>query len=547
MALKGKTTFELTNVETGEVRVVEDNNMLTNGLKYLLTSYPALQGNTNVIQKLMTVRTDSYDSASSGLTRKMKMLTGGLILFDTALEENVENIFPPAGVETVGCGMSKAYSGANVMAGGYNQVESGTVTDEYEKVIGYKHVWDFSTSQGNGHIACACLTTREGGHAAGGTYPYDSAYVYTRNDGYDVEVIDSICHPMSISIGARVNCPLLYADANKGWYALIANKGNYYQYHTVNQNNSFMQNRKLEIELYQLPVKEYSILDYSTGSGNGFIKTVTIEMPDSLKSVFDSWVALNSSAVAYYGFSSDNGFVYFWFYRRPGYTSGGIAEVLPNDPFHIWKINMDDFSSTHFEVPNTTGKTLTVYPNRYYYECQYCYVTNEYMLVTATDGCVYNINLQDPTNVSQITYPNDAAFKVTTGSGGNFNNNNVNGLQAAYTIGNKVHFLRGAYSMVIDLTTNRVFYEHLLKSKCIGNSTSSDSKEAQAIYVQNSPLVMTWTHYDYYSNYRTTLEFRILSDMLLTINNLDTPVTKTAAETMKVTYTLLETEDVEGA
>ena len=30
--LKGKTTFELTDVNTGEVEIIEDNNMVTNGL-----------------------------------------------------------------------------------------------------------------------------------------------------------------------------------------------------------------------------------------------------------------------------------------------------------------------------------------------------------------------------------------------------------------------------------------------------------------------------------------------------------------------------------
>ena len=38
MGIKGKTTFELTDVNTGEVEVIEDNNMVTNALQeFLLT------------------------------------------------------------------------------------------------------------------------------------------------------------------------------------------------------------------------------------------------------------------------------------------------------------------------------------------------------------------------------------------------------------------------------------------------------------------------------------------------------------------------------
>ena len=39
MGIKGKTTFELTDVNTGEVEVIEDSNMITNGLQEFLTTY----------------------------------------------------------------------------------------------------------------------------------------------------------------------------------------------------------------------------------------------------------------------------------------------------------------------------------------------------------------------------------------------------------------------------------------------------------------------------------------------------------------------------
>ena len=47
--------------------------------------------------------------------------------------------------------------------GSFNEIESGKITDSEGKVIGFRYVWDFTTSQSNGQIACACLTSANGG------------------------------------------------------------------------------------------------------------------------------------------------------------------------------------------------------------------------------------------------------------------------------------------------------------------------------------------------------------------------------------------------
>ena len=148
MGIKGKTTFELTDVSTGEVEVIEDSNMITNALQEFFTSYGYFGCNVLTIDK--NIRENAL----------WKTFLGGLFLFDTALDEDVNNIFMPAGVKMVGNGAKDISNNGNVSElGSYNAIESGVQTDG-----SIKFVYDFTTTQANGTIACACLTSTTGGY-----------------------------------------------------------------------------------------------------------------------------------------------------------------------------------------------------------------------------------------------------------------------------------------------------------------------------------------------------------------------------------------------
>ena len=160
--LKGKTTFELTDVNTGEVEVIEDSNMITNGLQEFLRTYGYF--GCDVLSD-DTVRTNSL----------WVNLLGGLFLFDTALDEDVNNTFMPAGVKMIGNGSKDvSNSGAVTELGSYNATESGLQSDG-----SIKFVYEFNTAQANGNIACACLTSKVGGYIGMGN---DSNRYY--NDSY---------------------------------------------------------------------------------------------------------------------------------------------------------------------------------------------------------------------------------------------------------------------------------------------------------------------------------------------------------------------------
>lgn len=100
MKLKGKTTIELTDVNTGEVTTVEEENMITNALQYFFNSNP--MGAFSYLQT-----TDSIKYFNKYFIPMCPKLLGGIMLFSETLEEDVENILPNTSV------MPMAYAANN--------------------------------------------------------------------------------------------------------------------------------------------------------------------------------------------------------------------------------------------------------------------------------------------------------------------------------------------------------------------------------------------------------------------------------------------------
>ena len=71
MALKGHTRIELRNIETGEVEVHEDDNMVTNALSKLLGNYGWFANDT--LYEVMNRKDDdaSVSACSDAATMRM--------------------------------------------------------------------------------------------------------------------------------------------------------------------------------------------------------------------------------------------------------------------------------------------------------------------------------------------------------------------------------------------------------------------------------------------------------------------------------------------
>ena len=166
--LKGKTKIELTDVHTGEVEVIEEENMVTNALQYIFNP----MGFVKAADPMYTTEYVYY----------YQTLTGGLLLLNKALEEKEDNVNLPSDVEQTGCAVyGKQNTSDQILRGNYNATES-EIDLENRRV---KYVYDFSTSEGNGTIACVALTHALGGYSNRGleTPPVRELYPYYKSIG----------------------------------------------------------------------------------------------------------------------------------------------------------------------------------------------------------------------------------------------------------------------------------------------------------------------------------------------------------------------------
>ena len=161
--LKGKTRIELTDVHTGEVEVIEEENMVTNALQHIFNP----MGYVKAADPMYTTEYVHYYTT----------LTGGLLLLNKSLEEKADNLSIPSDVEQTGCAVyDKQNTSGQTLRGNYNATES-EVDLENRRV---KYVYDFDTAEGNGTIACVALTHALGGYGnrgldvapARGLYPF---------------------------------------------------------------------------------------------------------------------------------------------------------------------------------------------------------------------------------------------------------------------------------------------------------------------------------------------------------------------------------------
>ena len=151
MKIKGHTEIQLTNVKTGEVKTYHDDNMMTNGLAEFMKNHGMLCG------------TPFTDAVKNDL---INTLLGGILLFDTALTENANNTRLTDGVKmTANAAQGVTHTGDPSELGSYDSNESGWQNAAHTV---YRHVFTWTTSQGNGTIASACLTSKAHGFVGEG-------------------------------------------------------------------------------------------------------------------------------------------------------------------------------------------------------------------------------------------------------------------------------------------------------------------------------------------------------------------------------------------
>ena len=169
MRLKGKMVMELTDVNTQETETITEENMVTNAVNNILGLNP---------MGIFYKASGEYDEMvvwNEGLLPICPNMVGGILLFEKALEEDADSIYVKSDNLPVAYASNNVNSTANTARGSLNLTESQKLDN------GYKFVWEFTPSQGNGTIAAAALTSAKGGENGFGSLTGDaSAFLQIR-------------------------------------------------------------------------------------------------------------------------------------------------------------------------------------------------------------------------------------------------------------------------------------------------------------------------------------------------------------------------------
>ena len=524
MALKGHTRIELTNVETGEVEVHEDDNMVTNALSKLLGNYGWFAN--DIVYEVMDRKEDNASV--------IKRLTGGIMLFDKSIEENPEVINSPVGVSVVGCGSQTAYNGENIMAGSYNQTESGWTEDG-----GYKHVWDFETSQANGDIACACLTTASGGKITEGTFPFSDDYYYGEGVNTEDEILFN--RVKNYNVNLKVNDdfetryhPVLFADGinNRVILPNTYKEMKEYQHGGTGSEtyeefkNSVFYKKSIDLALYRFGFSNFSIFDRPIETiASDLLEIKTVEMPSGLKAIFTQEMLDDYTYHWRVGSVCDEDNIYIILY--PSVMDS--QNILNGEKAYIWEINATTFDSNYYEFHNSLDEDIDIsnfYNNELH--CSFSICGDYILCVGANTSCVYIVRKDNSYDFEKVTYPNgDFIYGATQDTNAWIFNNN----------GKFIFNNRTSEYKVIDPLTKIATYKNIQYNRRL----MDDVNYAKPMKVKGTHwfICSSWVVLDSGNKYIIINNF-IDPTLLVTINNLETPVQKTSAQTMKVTYVLTQ-------
>lgn len=476
--LKGHTKIILTDVETGKEEVHEDDNLITNAIDKIINIEMAMNHAPN--DQLLPIATK---------------LLGGIMLFDGALTESVDNIHFPTEAHIVGYANGSVNTTDNYR-GSYNTSESGKTID------GYTSVWDFGTSQANGTIKAVARTHNQGGACPFYNY-VSSSYTST---GTGAPATDTYWYPI------RYDGTYLY----------------------MMKNNS---------SLHQMRLARVKIPRLSMGVGDYSNVERTYE-------VIATWDTLLTE-YTYYNSESDkkaerNPYTQYVYADSPYmYKDGhdGYLYCLGYKPDRSY--TEYNYDLTYFTIKYEDGsytKSETVRKN--IGVSSYRYVTNGFGFLGfewghVHKGTIYFLNGTRKC-IHIVPLDNVAAYKTVRILSDDTSDYITNVQQLAPHEGGVYfeiyHYTESSYEYRFGILYPDGVYVTSNQSYAGTNSWHGNPTIYDCVVTEDDDLT-TWF------NARDTYCYcGWMANYLGTINNLGSPITKTAAQTMKIIYTLRDTE-----
>ena len=445
MALKGHTTIELTDANTGKKEIHEDDNMFTNALSDIL--------NNPLIYPI------DYD-----IQNGYEYYLGGIELFKDAVDTSG---YYAVGNEQIGYAI-KGEQSTNAVKGTYNSDESSY--DANTKTL--KLVYDFATNQCNGRISSVCLTNKG---CAKATYGLDNA-------------------PDTVTYLSRYNATDLkrYTSVFK---ATASGRGCIYNLSTKRAYEFYKFENTLKCDIYEL---DYTNVDLF-GDKKKLISTEDISTDTTM-----------GTPIPTYDEATGKIYVVNCSFR------------MPQDIFEITIGNNDSLTAN--KITFNQGYECITLPH--FHNGYFC-------AIRRSDAKVFKYDIHNLTNVTELT--GTASF--TTGSAPDIVK--LFGMGDTFIIG-KPHTKPhndSTKTNIIDMNLNTIKACGL---RVWDTYYDTDTSGYPAEYIYNNKLMSVSL---FSNNVEPNDRMTLVNPMYLaTINNLETPVVKTSDKTMKITYTITQTE-----
>ena len=358
--------IELTDENTGEVETIEESNMVTNAVNNLFGINP---------MGIFLNAGGQYDGQlvwNGNLLPICPNMIGGILLFPKALEEDVDNLYPGSENLPVAYASNDVNATTNTQRGSMNVTESKVIDN------GYRFVWEFTPSQGNGTIAAVGLTSAKGGANAYGSIAEDDTPFLQLRKIYIGSLDDDEQGVLFRAVEMDFEKNLLYSIA--------------YESKTV------------VISKYRIPVFNIGLNE---------------KLNDTTLTLIETKV-LSCSTFKFYGSYTPYG---DFIDGRDGYWYGfSNQQNSSGDATMLWiRIKKSDFSFTEGEWTLSNAALLAVGSMKVdSYPCRVIrsVVRGGYLYVIGYEKTgMYKINISNPADVSFVAFGYTSACKPLGGSG----------------------------------------------------------------------------------------------------------------------------------
>ena len=528
--LKGRTKIELTNVHTGKKEEYIHDNMITNAVADMFT------GDGVSLPRANCVAFSKYNTIADDLF-------GGVMLWQEQLSSEASDYMLPLTNTCIGYATRdlENTTSKNLKLGSFNASESSETLKEF------KYVWDFNTSQANGQISAVSLVPKIMGQMGIDT-PFDQlddSKRYNDNSKFTSTSLEMVNTP-SDNISHETLSMLILGIHDNVRYELYGPN----LYLETGYEDKYIKNngKKLTLIKRKFPNSQITIgqdckkiidchaLDISESD------KVDIQLPDS----YD---------VSSPGFSgmARLAYPYLYFYSTSEYKNKSITlakiNVVDNS---VEIINIPDFPCYEFMARTYQSVTGGIRVS-YRLTNPLPTILDNYLIVSGAYNKVsdisYPIYYYDLTNIAlgkrtvkDKNSNKDIIFTTGDGTGGEDvgitikdkfvavfvedSDSRVTAPALIYVSGQEL------YCTLLNATTNireTNLYRHTESSYYLSIPLLSEGIKN---YETNNYVRSQWFSGEIY--YMTNPFF------LSTKNNLETPVTKTSEQTMKVTYTITE-------